>query len=69
PPRGTAGIVTTEAAIDTLRGHEIVDETDATTDMRELARRHRVRRAKALSALDGPAPRPAGPELSGESPA
>ena len=66
---GMAGIVTMEDVIETLLGLEIVDETDATTDMRELARRHRVRRAKALSALDGPATRPADPELSGESPA
>ena len=51
---GMAGIVTMEDVIETLLGLEIVDETDATTDMRELARRHRVRRAKALSALDGP---------------
>ena len=51
---GLAGIVTMEDVIETLLGLEIVDETDATTDMRELARRHRVRRAKALSALDGP---------------
>ena len=52
---GMAGIVTMEDVIETLLGLEIVDETDATTDMRELARRHRVRRAKALSALDAPA--------------
>ena len=52
---GMAGIVTMEDIIETLLGLEIVDETDATTDMRELARRHRKRRAKALGALDAPA--------------
>ena len=51
---GMAGIVTMEDVIETLLGLEIVDETDATVDMRELARRHRVRRAKALGALDAP---------------
>ena len=52
---GMAGIVSMEDVIETLLGLEIVDETDATTDMRELARRHRVQRAKALGALEGPA--------------
>ena len=52
---GMAGIVTMEDVIETLLGLEIVDETDATTDMRELARRHRVQRAKALGALEGSA--------------
>ena len=51
---GMAGIVSMEDVIETLLGLEIVDETDATTDMRELARRHRVLRAKALGALEGP---------------
>ncbi len=49
---GMAGIVTMEDVIETLLGLEIVDETDATTDMRVLAQRHRVRRAKAIGALD-----------------
>ena len=52
---GMAGIVSMEDVIETLLGLEIVDETDATTDMRELARRHRVQRAKVLGALEGPA--------------
>lgn len=51
---GMAGIVTMEDVIETLLGLEIVDETDSTTDMRELARRHRVRRAKAMGLLHGP---------------
>ena len=50
---GMAGIVTMEDVIETLLGLEIVDETDATTDMRELAQRHRARRARALGTLDG----------------
>ena len=52
---GMAGIVSMEDVIETLLGLEIVDETDATTDMRELARRHRIQRAKALGALEEPA--------------
>ena len=52
---GMAGIVTMEDVIETLLGLEIVDETDSTTDMRELARRHRVQRAEVLNALEGPA--------------
>ena len=51
---GMAGIVSMEDVIETLLGLEIVDETDATTDMRELARRHRVQRAKVLGELEGP---------------
>ena len=52
---GMAGIVTMEDVIETLLGLEIVDETDATTDMRVLAQRHRERRAKSLGALGAPA--------------
>ena len=51
---GMAGIVTMEDVIETLLGLEIVDETDETTDMRQLARRHRDRRASALGALGEP---------------
>ncbi len=51
---GMAGIVTMEDVIETLLGLELVDETDAAVDMRELARRHRVWRAQALGALDAP---------------
>ncbi len=51
---GMAGIVTMEDVIETLLGLEIVDETDATTDMRVLAQRHRKRRAKALGEISAP---------------
>ncbi len=34
---GTAGVITLEDALETLLGAEIVDETDAVADMRELA--------------------------------
>jgi CBS domain containing-hemolysin-like protein len=49
---GMAGIVTMEDVIETLLGLEIVDETDATPDMRIVARRHRNRRARALGMLN-----------------
>jgi CBS domain containing-hemolysin-like protein len=49
---GMAGIVTMEDVIETLLGLEIVDETDATADMRMLAQRHRTRRARVLGLLD-----------------
>jgi CBS domain containing-hemolysin-like protein len=48
---GMHGIITMEDVIETLLGMEIVDETDAETDMRELAQRHREKRAKLLGAL------------------
>ena len=51
---GMAGIVTLEDALETLIDMEIVDETDETVDMRELARRHRDRRAAALGLLEVP---------------
>jgi len=62
---GMAGIVTMEDVIETLLGLEIVDETDATTDMRVLAQRHRARRARSLGLLDED--RPAIPEGSAGS--
>lgn len=48
---GVAGISTMEDLIETLLGMEIVDETDATIDMRALAQRHQKRRAKALGLI------------------
>jgi CBS domain containing-hemolysin-like protein len=48
---GMAGIVTMEDVIETLLGVEIVDESDDTTDMQELARRNWERRAKRLGLL------------------
>lgn len=44
---GMAGVVTTEDVIETLLGMEIVDESDHTTDMQALARRHWEARARA----------------------
>lgn len=44
---GTSGLITLEDCIETLLGVEIVDETDSTADMRELARRLMERRQEA----------------------
>jgi len=51
---GLAGILTMEDVIETLLGMEIVDETDSTTDMRQLAQRHRRRRSRAIGMLEMP---------------
>ncbi|MFO7760367.1 MAG: hemolysin family protein [Thermodesulfobacteriota bacterium] len=45
---GTEGLVTLEDLIETLMGLEIMDETDNVKDMRTLARKKWVERAKAL---------------------
>lgn len=44
----TVGLVTLEDLIETLMGLEIVDETDAVVDMRVLARKRWMERAKAM---------------------
>ncbi len=48
---GMEGIVTLEDLLETLLGEEIVDETDTTVDMRELARRRRRLRSEAIPPL------------------
>jgi CBS domain containing-hemolysin-like protein len=45
---GTDGLVTLEDLIETLMGMEIVDETDSTEDMRALARKRWLKRAKTI---------------------
>ncbi|HSG88795.1 MAG TPA: CNNM domain-containing protein [Pseudomonadales bacterium] len=64
---GMAGIVTMEDMIETLLGMEIVDETDGAADMRILARRHRMRRARALGLIEQ-APPPSGDADDGVPP-
>ena len=49
---GLSGIVTTEDAIETLLGLEIVDESDATVDLRKRARAEWGRRAKARGLVE-----------------
>lgn len=49
---GLVGLVTLEDVVETLLGLEIVDETDRTRDMRELARRQWLQRAKRMGVVD-----------------
>lgn len=54
---GTSGLVTLEDAIETLLGLEIVDESDADIDMRELARKRWEDRARQMGIYpDGDSP-------------
>ena len=52
---GVDGVVTMEDVLETLIGLEIVDEADATDDMREMARRRWRERREALGTLPPPA--------------
>ena len=45
---GTDGLITFEDLIESMMGMEIVDETDPVVDMRHLARKRAVKRARAL---------------------
>ena len=49
---GLSGIVTTEDAIETLLGLEIVDESDDEVDLRKRARAEWGRRAKARGLVE-----------------
>lgn len=49
---GTAGLVTMEDVIETLLGLEIVDETDNSSDMQEMARKQWEERARNVGLLE-----------------
>lgn len=51
---GVDGVVSMEDVLETLIGLEIVDEADATEDMREMARRRWAERRRALGTLPPP---------------
>ena len=61
---GTAGIVTQEDIIETLMGLEIVDESDDTVDMQELAQKFREKRTGIPTAVTGGSTTPAQPVAS-----
>jgi CBS domain containing-hemolysin-like protein len=46
---GADGLVTLEDLIETLMGMEIMDETDDVEDMRSLARKQWLERARAMN--------------------
>ncbi|MFP4037059.1 MAG: CNNM domain-containing protein [Desulfobacteraceae bacterium] len=48
---GVAGLVTMEDIVETFLGIEIVDETDPTRDMQELAKRQWEKRARAMGLI------------------
>lgn len=52
---GTAGLVTMEDVIETLLGLEIVDETDNSSDMQEMARKQWEERARNVGLLESEA--------------
>ncbi len=62
---GTSGILTLEDVVETLLGTDIVDETDAASDLRSLARARWRRRAQERGLTlegDGGAPAPGAPD-------
>jgi CBS domain containing-hemolysin-like protein len=55
---GVAGVATMEDVVETLLGLEIVDEADTVQDMREMARRRWVQRARRLGVVPSDFPDP-----------
>lgn len=56
---GVSGVVTLEDVIETVLGHEIVDESDRVTDLRELAKLHRDQRLTRTGSPAAAVPSPA----------